>query len=359
MAINDQRFDPGQILQYARPSGLNRKNPAAFAPSLTISRGQAMGRKISNDLCYPLNTAASDGTQTFVGFSEYALGTDANGLVYLTFGGSTAGASYLAVGSGYASLFSGGIFNPNDVYTAALGTSPVAEVDTITPAPTTASQGDVYTVSLASGVAAEFTCGATTTATAVVTGLAAAWNANPALVALATTSGTSTLILTAVNKGQALNLSVSCVGVGAITKAITTAGVAGTQSEVDTWTLTTAPSTGDTFTLTWTQPNTQTTTAVATVGSTATVAAATVLIAAAWNAVPALAQLATATSTSATVVLTAVIAGNAINAAMSTTSTSTTLSKATTKPALGQNIADIQLSRPGAYVDVNGFWVIP
>ncbi len=36
-----------------------------------------------------------------------------------------------------------------------------------------------------------------------------------------------------------------------------------------------------------------------------------------------------------------------------------TFAKVVTTPAYGQNIANIQATRPGAYVMGNGWWVIP
>lgn len=354
MATQEFVFNPGQILV---PEAGGRLEPVGFGPSLTITRGQAMGQKTSDARCYPLNPNASDGTQVFKGFSQYSLTTDSSSNVDLTFGGTGAGTNFFTPPSGYCALYCSGIFNPNNLTTAVTGAA-VAEVDTITAAGTI-TVGDLYTIILPNGVQVDYEAQATPTATTVANGLRAAWNANPISAALATASGTATMILTAKTAGDALGLAVSVNGIGTIALVITTAAVAGAQSEVDTWTLTTAPSTGDTFTLTWSQPNGVSSTAVATVGSTATVAAATVLIAAAWNAVPALAALATATSTSTTVVLTGVTVGNSFSIAMTTSSSSTTLAKVVTTPAAGRNISDILSGAPGSRILPSGFWEVP
>lgn len=356
MAINDQYFNPGQILQPFQPSPLNRRNPAKFAASLNIVKGQAMGLQTSTDTVLPLNRAASDGTQTFYGFSEYSLGTDAAGLVYLTFGGSSAGPSYLAIGSGYSSLWTGGIFNPNELTTAAVGT-PVAEVDTFTASsPTT---GDIYQVILPDGAVVQATVGSTQTATGITTLLKAAWAANPAAVAVATATGTATLILTAVAPGVLLGLTAAVApgGTGTFAKVITTPAVAAQQAEIDTFTPAGSITTGDVYTLTITYASSATHAVSFTVAGTTTAAAVSAGLIAAWNGDGQAAQLATATGTN-TVVLTGAIVGNTMSIA-GTVAGSGTISKVVTKVAYGQSLADIQASRPGAYLIPNGCWSIP
>lgn len=355
MAINDQYFNPGQILQPFQPSPLNRRNPAKFAASLNIAKGQAMGLQTSTDTVLPLNRAASDGTQTFYGFSEYSLGTDAAGLVYLTFGGSSAGPSYLAIGSGYSSLWTGGIFDPKELLTAATTGTPVAEVDTFTPATPTA--GDVIGVYNPNGIGVQIVVGTSPSATTITTQLKNAWNADATAVALATASGTATFILTAVSPGAPLNLTPTIVGTGTFTKVQTTAPVAAGQAEVDTFTPAGSIATGDVCTLTITYASSATHPVSFTVGATTTAAAVSAGLIAAWNGDGQAAQLATATG-STTVILTGTIVGNTMSIAGTVVGTGT-ISKVVTKVAYGQSLADIQASRPGAYLLPNGCWSIP
>jgi hypothetical protein len=98
----------------------------------------------------------------------------------------------------------------------------VAEVDTFTPATPTA--GDTITITNAAGTElVSIVVGASPSATTITTQLKAAWATNPAAVALATASGTSTFILTAVTAGVALGLTPNISGTGTFTKATTTA----------------------------------------------------------------------------------------------------------------------------------------
>ena len=354
MATKETRFDPGQILEPALPCGFNRKSPVNVGNSLTIARGQAMARKTSDGKHYPLNLAATDGTQTFSGFAAYAFASDSNGLVYLVFGGTTGQPTFYSPPLDYAEIFTSGIFDPVDLLTAATGTI-AAEVDTLTP--TSPTTGDIYTIGLADGAVASFTVGATQTAAAVVTGLTNAWNANPVLKALATPSGSSTFILTGTTKGQSLNLQAGVAGTGTTALVITTAATDAQQAEVDTFTPNTV-TTGDVNTLTATFGGAQTRAVSFTIGATQTAAAASAGLIAAWNADPVLSNLATASGTN-TVVLTAVLPGNAMSVAGSVVGTGT-ISKVVTSPAFGDSITDILPGNPGAHIlQPYGYWELP
>lgn len=109
-----------------------------------------------------------------------------------------------------------------------IGIAPlIAQVATITPAGTITT-GDVNTLTVTDELGAtiatiSFTVGGTTTAAAIVTGLTAAWNANPITVALATPSGTGTFILTAVSAGVPFYVASAVTGVGTLTTVATTA----------------------------------------------------------------------------------------------------------------------------------------
>lgn len=352
MAVQEFRFDPGQILQPVLPTPLGRLEPVAFGASLTVVKGQAMAQKTSDQKLYPLNLAATDGTQTFKGLARQSVATDANGIHYGVFSGSTAAPTYFGIGAMNTEVYTGGVFDPNDLFTNATGTS-TAEVDTITP--TNPTTGDLYSVTTAGGDQALFTVGATQTAAAVVTGLTNAWNANPVLKALATPSGSGTLILTGKTTGQALNLAAAAVGTGTTALVITTPAVSAQQAEIDTFTAST-PTTGDVYKLTITFPNNTTYVVQATVGATQTATAIDALLLAAWNADPIASAYATATGTT-TLILTGP-PGNTLNIAGSVVGTGT-IAKVVTKPALGRSINDILSGCPGARILPSGYWELP
>lgn len=352
MSTKEFTFDYSQILAPAFPSHLNRLSPSAYGASLTITRGQAMARKTSDGKLYPLNLAATDGTQIFAGFAQYACLTDASGVAYL--GGASAGANFFTPPNQYSAIWSGGIFNPDNLTTAATGTV-TAEVDTITP--TNPTTGDIYSVTMANGDGIEVTVGATQTATATVTLLANAWNANPVLKALATTSGTATFILTGATKGQSLGLTASVVGTGTVALVITTPAVDALKAEIDTFTAS-SPTTGDVYTLTITSPNLTTRAVSATVGATQTATAIDALLIAAWNADP-IASLYAVASGTTTLILTSSNPGASMSIAGAVVGTGT-IAKVVTAPAFGRNIADILPGNPGAHVDqTTGYWVLP
>jgi hypothetical protein len=353
MATKEFTFDQSQILVPALPNAaLNRLSPVTYGASLTIAKGQAMARKTSDNKFYPLNLAATDGTQTFAGFAQYACLTDSSGVVY--FGGATAGANFYTLPNQYSAIWTGGIFDPTDLVTAATGTA-VQEVDTITP--TSPTTGDIYSVTLPNGDGIEVTIGATQTATAATTLLANAWNANPVLKALATTSGTATFILTAVNAGAALNLKSAVVGTGTAPLVITTAAVDAQQKEVDTFTAS-SPTTGDVYTLTITFGGGQTKAISATVGATQTATAIDLLLIAAWNADPVAAAYAVASGTT-TLILTSALPGTTMSVAASVVGTGT-MAKVVTTPGVGRNISDILPGCPGARIlQPYGFWELP
>lgn len=361
MATKEYVFDNGQIL--VPIDGSARLTSAAYGASLTLLKGQAMAQKTSDGKMYALNTAATDGTQTFAGFNQISCTTDANGLIFYSFGGTAAGANLESIGSQLGTIYTNGIFNPFDLFTAATGTA-VAEVDTITP--TSPTTGDLYSVYVTSGPLAgqgvEVTIGATQTATAATTLLANAWNDDPQLKAYAATSGTTTFILTAATAGVPLNLKSSVVGTGTAPLVITTAAVQAQQAEVDTFTATN-PTTADVYTLTVTFPNLTTKAISATVGATQTATAIDALLLAAWNADTPdqygnlVTNYATPSGTT-TLILTAKNVGQTLSIAGTTTGTGT-IAKVVTKPALGRSLADILPGAPGARILApNGYWQV-
>ena len=365
MAIQENYFNPGQLLRPAQPSAFEKLSPWKMGPSLTIKSGQAMARKSADGKAYPLNVAATDGTQIFGGFSEAPFTTDSLGNVNFTFTAGTP-TGWLNPPSNYAAVWTGGIFNPFDLLTAGTG-SPAAEVDTVTIGGTIAV-GDTFAVnSSAAGDAAVFTATATTT-TNVVAGLTSAWNANPALASVGTAVATSATVMTVtgVKSGAPLGITVGKTSTsGTIVDAITTSASAGSAVEIDTFTFGTAvPSIGDTFTLTATFPNlsTQAVSFTATAASYANVASG---LAAAWNTASGTypwttSKVALATPTSTTTVLTGTYFGQPLNVVATTTSTSTVVTKTVTTPASGCNLSDILPGNPGAHIlQPNGFWEIP
>jgi hypothetical protein len=106
-----------------------------------------------------------------------------------------------------------------------LGTATsTAQVNTYTPA--TVTTGDVntltYTAEDGTVTPITFTIGGTQTAAAASAGLIAAWNANTTTAAIATASGTTTVILTAVTAGIPFAVTSSVTGTGTLTRALTT-----------------------------------------------------------------------------------------------------------------------------------------
>lgn len=228
-----EQYDASRILEPAQAPWDAKIEAGRFGPSQTFLAGMAVGQKTSDKLLYPFNPGASDGTQIFAGFAKFDFVTDSNSLCYV---GSSVTAAANIRQSSFTTMpyYQHGIFNPQDVMTK--GTV-AGEVDTFTPGGTITT-GDVNTISF-SGVpgaptSISFTVGATATAAAVVTGLIAAWKANPILVNLGTPSGTTTFIVTSVNTGTALNLTSSVTGVGTLTKAVTTAASGRAFSDIST-----------------------------------------------------------------------------------------------------------------------------
>lgn len=207
------------LLVPAQEPGDARLDAMAFGPNLTITRGQAIGILTADKKAYDFDQAASDGTEKFVGFSQASFKTDANGKVYF---GDTAAASYRTAGEYTAPVWKSGIFDPALLSTAA---ALVAQVDTFTPA--NVEVGDVFTLTHTAAdavvTAVSFTATATTAAN-VAAGLIAAWNANPVLAAVATASGTNTIVLTAKVPGTAFTVASSTTdGTGTNTQTLTRA----------------------------------------------------------------------------------------------------------------------------------------
>lgn len=368
MSVKEFVFDQGQILIPATPSPLNRLTAAAFGSSLTLLKGQAMGQKTSDGKLYALNVAATDGTQTFTGFNQISCTTDASGLVYYSFGGTAAGANLTSIGANLGTVYTGGIFRPDDLYTAATGTA-VAEIDTATPAGTITAS-DIFIINIPASAYGPATSvqfvavSGSVTPTNIVTGLKTAWAANPTAAAIATATGTATLVLTAVRAGVPMNLTTYCEGVGTFVNVISTAAVAAQQAEVDTFTATN-PTTGDIYNLVVTFPNLTTKTISATVGATQTATAIDALLLAAWNADTPdqygniVTSIATPSGT-ATFILTAKNVGQTLSITGNVTAGGTgTIAKVVTKPALGRSINDILAGAPGARIlGPNGYWQV-
>lgn len=112
----------------------------------------------------------------------------------------------------------------NATVTGTTNATGTAEVDTMTPGGTITA-ADNFVIPIPGGGPVNFVAvSGSVTPTNIVTGLKASWAANPVAAALATATGTATLILTAVTKGVALNLGAPYVeGVGTLTNSIATA----------------------------------------------------------------------------------------------------------------------------------------
>lgn len=358
MITQMERWDLSNMLQPVQDPEDARQDAMAFGANLTVLAGTAVAVKTSDKKTYPMVPGASDGTQNFVGFSMYSFVTDANGQAYL--GTSiTASPNYRQSPWSTMAVWVSGIFDPQDVQTVG---GIAAEVDTFTPA--TVTTGDVNRITYVNPTtgavtSVTFTVGGTQTAAAVVTGLTAAWNADATLAALGTASGSTTFIVTAKTAGVPLNLfsTVDSGGTGTLTRALTTSPGA-PIGEIDAFTPANV-TTGDVNTLTFAGGPGAPQVVTFTVGATQTATAAINGLLAAWNAnatTSALGYAANNNNTSLSIV--SKVPGVPLNLTSSVPGGTGTLTKATRVAASGRSIADIQVARPGAYVQHNGFWAI-
>jgi hypothetical protein len=127
-------------------------------------------------------------------------------------------------------------------------------------------------------------------------------------------------------------------------------------AEVDTFTPVN-PTTGDIYKLTYTDSALQQTVISVTIGATQTAAAASALLIAAWNANPVTAGVATATGV-ATVILTATETGKAFSVASSVTGTGT-FTRAATTAASGRGLTQVLAAWPGSRLLHNGALLLP
>lgn len=207
------------MLQPAQRPEDARQDACKFKASITMTKGQAIGIKTSTGLAEALVPGATDGTQNTVGFNMYDFTTDSSGKVL--FNGATA--NWLNSAWNTAPFWSAGIFDPADLTTKA---TPVAQVDTYTAAGTV-TVGDIYTIQYTAPdgtvTSVAYTAGASPTASTVAAGIIALWNANTTLAAVATATGTATVVLTG-----------KVAGTPFVT--VNPAGTASTGAAVGTWT---------------------------------------------------------------------------------------------------------------------------
>ncbi len=203
MLTTIEQFDPSRMITPAKQPGDARQDALVFGASLTIAKGTFIGIKTSDKKGYAYAHGNADGTQVPKAIAMYDFTTDSNGLVYFA---SSAVASVRAGPWTTAPVWKSGIFEPNDLVTAAT----VAEVDTFTPA--TIEIGDIFTLTLTrpnlTTKSISFTATAATAAN-VSAGIIALWNADPELAAIATASGTVTVILTGTQAGVAFSVASS------------------------------------------------------------------------------------------------------------------------------------------------------
>lgn len=186
------------MLQPAQRPEDARQDAMRFAASLTVRKGQAVSVTTATGLGGVLVPGGSAGAQNFVGFSMYDFMTDASQNVFLS-DSTTAGWRNSPLPT--APIWVNGIFDPADLSTKA---TPVAQVDTYTAAGTV-TVDDIYTVQYTAPdgtiTSIAYTALTSPTASTVAAGLKALWNANATLAAVATATGTATLILTGVTAG--------------------------------------------------------------------------------------------------------------------------------------------------------------
>lgn len=213
-----ETYDESRILQPVQQPADARQDAVRFGASLTILRGTALGIKTADGLAYAMVPGATDGTQNFIGFCMYDIMTDASSSVFY------AASTTPNVRTGpwtTAPIWKSGIFNPVELQTKG---SLAGETRTFSFTNVTAA--DVFTLKSAGGPGAPQTIAYTavgTTAAEVVGGLGSLWKANPTLVALGATSGTSTFIVNGATGGNSNVGSVMGLTLTAVTATVANA----------------------------------------------------------------------------------------------------------------------------------------
>lgn len=209
-------FDPSTILQPIQRPEDARQEAVKWGPNLTVKFGQCAGRKNTDNLVYPLNPGAGDGTDMFIGISMMSFKTDADSQVFY---GDVAAPSYRSGPFRTSAIWQSGIYNPRELIT---NQTPAQQVQTFTPA--NVEVGDVFTLTYVDNAMVSHSVSYTATAATagnVALGLIGAWNANPDTSYMATASGTVTVVLTTNVPGNTIVVNSSTVdGGGANTQTL-------------------------------------------------------------------------------------------------------------------------------------------
>jgi hypothetical protein len=114
-----ENFDLTQILEPVQQPQDARTDAVQWGPSLSITKGQTIAIKTSDNRAYAYaGTAGTGGLGVFKGFAKYTLTTDTNGAVYLgsAVGSGTNATPSLRLGPTMsAPIYIAGIFAPADL----------------------------------------------------------------------------------------------------------------------------------------------------------------------------------------------------------------------------------------------------
>lgn len=359
MPATIETYDLTQILQPFQNPEDARQDAMPFGAGLTVKAGQAVGKKTSDNLCYPLNNGKTVNAGTNEVQTVTTTGTTSAGAMTIALPGTgieTGPIAYNAILSAIQTALD-----------TAFGASQIIAGGTVNALTLTFSGSTYLKAPQPAVVIDDNRTGSTGTAVVRTT---------PGVVAstVPASDGTQNCVgfsmysfITDANGKIFYGPSaVASVRTGPwTTSAVWVKGIFHPSdlltaitavSEVDTFTPTTV-TTGDVNTLTSTANDGTTTAVSVTIGATATATAASGLLITAWNANPSLSAIATASGTT-TVVLTAVALGGSLTVAGSVVGTGT-LPKATTTAAANRALSDILPSIPGARLLANGAWDIP
>ena len=107
-----EQWDPSDILQPVQRPEDARQDAVAWGPNLTISAGDMIAVKTTDNLCYRYANGGANGLGTPKGFAMYSFKTDANGKVI--YGGNST--PDIRNGMNATSpIWIGGIFDPTEL----------------------------------------------------------------------------------------------------------------------------------------------------------------------------------------------------------------------------------------------------
>ena len=344
-----ETFDLTQICQPAQLPGDARQEAVRWGANLTITRGQAIGVKTADGLCYP-----------------FAAGSATNEVQTVTTSGTTSAGTFTIEIAGTETgpiAWNASVANVQTALDAAFGASQIVAGGTINALTLTFSGANFAGAPQPLVIINDDRTGSTGTTVAHTTpGSVGAADGTEVFKGFAVysfmTDANGNVFYgpaasTSFRTGPWLTSPIWLSGIFNPTDVTTRRSPA---AEVDTFTLANVTN-GDTYTLTYTDNSGATKAVTYTAGGTDTVATASAGLIALWNADPDLGSIAVASGTT-TVILTGTNLGGALKITGSKTGTGT-ITKAVTTAASGRNFADVQTGVPGARILPNGFWKLP